>query len=86
MTIVIHNQGVSFDFGAVRNDGNRAVQAALEVAKKAGWAVRGMKVLSAQRCMVRISRTAGAAADREAFAGCLASMCEAFDVRCEVVR
>lgn len=83
MTITITNQGVLFPF----TDANgKAVQGALRTARVCGWKVRGLRHVTGDTYMAVITRTAGAAQERELFADRLAAECEFRQIAAEVVR
>lgn len=82
MQITITNQGVLFPF----TDANgKAVQAALRMAKLCGWKVRGLRPVSGDTYLAVISRTVGAAYEREMFASRLAAECFFLEIDAEVV-
>ncbi len=82
MTITISNQGVLFPF----TDANgKAVQAALRTAKLCGWKVRGLRQIAGDTYLAVISRTSGAAYQRQMFADRLAFEAGLRGVAAEVV-
>ena len=82
MQITITNQGVLFPF----TDANgKAVQAALRMAKLCGWKVRGLRPVSGDTYMAVITRTSGAAYQRQMFADRLAFEADLRGVAAEVV-
>lgn len=82
MTITITNHGVLFPF----TDANgKALQAALRTASLCGWKVRGLRHVTGDTYMAVISRTAGAAFQRELFADRLAFEAGLRGVTAEVV-
>lgn len=83
MTITITNQGVLFPF----TDANgKAVQGALRTAKLCGWKVRGLRPVSGDTYLAVISRTGGAAYQRQLFADRLAFEAGLRGVVAEVTR
>ena len=85
MQITITNQGVIFQFVATTNKRAEITTAALQTARICGWKVRGLRALPNDTYMAVITRTSGAAYQREMFADRLAFEAGLRGVAAEVV-